>query len=619
MTGRGDRRRRGAARRPPREAAREAASPSPPPRAGRLWAFLGALAIVPLLWASRSPTLGVPVADDYLFLSTLARGRPDFFGPMGAAYYWRPLSRQLYYLLVGPWLIRAPWLGTLVAALLLLALYLALYRIARRGLSPPLAAAVAAFPLLSEPARVFLAWPSAAQHLLAAVFAAFAVERALAGRIVAASAAALLALLSNEAAFLVLPALPAAAWLRTRSRAELARATGAALAVAAIWVAGYTVARAHGAALPRGEAGSLWLPYLAVLVQATVSQMGYEGLAAGGAKVLLAGVGLLLAAGLALSIRRASRRRIARAAPALLGGLAWFVLGVAPLVFVLPDWNAWRATVAALGLGLALTGWLGLAEPALAALLVGVRLVTLLLGHGAPPAVTDSLPGTASSFSFARLVRLQRIVESTRRTLNAGAPSLPSGGIVRYWQLPRLAEVGFSGDNALRVWYRDTTLSLRFFREAAGIHEPLDALVEFEANQPWPAALIQPRALHDFQAAFAASQEGRLRTADSLMSEASRAQPGQARRFLGNLAENRAKLAWRLGAYERADSLNRVSYELQGETPAFWAMTAHQALRRQDMAAARSAVRRCLELDPSDEDGIVLARLLDLRPTTPGP
>ena len=72
------------------------------------------------------------MADDYILLSSLASGRSlDFFSPMGAAYYWRPVSRQLYFLLVGPWLLRAPWLAPLLAALLLLALYAVLYRLAR--------------------------------------------------------------------------------------------------------------------------------------------------------------------------------------------------------------------------------------------------------------------------------------------------------------------------------------------------------------------------------------------------------------------------------------------------------------------------------------------------------
>ncbi len=621
MTARSRRRQSGA----PARGARTAARPTPPAAPARRWpvpwALTGALAILPLWWASRSPTLGVPVADDYLFLSRLSSGASlDFFGPMGAAYYWRPVSRQLYYLLLGPGLLRAPWLGPAVASLLLLALYGLLYRLARRGFSPPLAAAIACFPLLAEPARILLAWPSAAQHLLAAVFAALAVERALAGSLVASSAAALLALLCNEAAVLVVPALPLVAWFRTRSRAALARWGAAALVVAIVWAAGYALARTHGAGFPAGSrAGSPGLRLWMVLAQAAVSQLGYEGLSRAGGSVLVRVAGVLVAAGVALSFRRAARRRIARAAPALLGGFVWFGLGVVPLVFVLPDWNAWRTTVASLGLAVGLTGWLGLAEPMLAGALVALRLVTLLLAYGAPAGVDEAPAGTASSFSLARIVRLQRIVESTRRVLATGAPSLSHDSIVRYWQMPLMAEVGFNGDHALHVWYRDTTLTMDFYRELAGMRERTDAVIEFESGRPWPAVLIHREAVRLYRAAYQASLESRWLAADSLLAEARRAQPDDSPRFFSNLAQNQAQFAWRLNEFERADSLNQVSYELRGESAPYWAMAARLALQRGDLASARRAVRRCLELDPANVDAAQVARALGSLPATPGP
>ena len=588
-------------------------SAGPPGRSRAIpWSLVGALAILPLLWASRSPTLGLPVADDYVFLSRLAFERPlDFFGPMGAAYYWRPVSRQLYYLLVGPWLLRAPWVATLLAVLLLLGLYAVLYRLARRGFSPPLSAAIACFPLLSEPARVLLAWPSASQHLLGALFAALAVERAVAGGLFLSGLAALLALLSNEAAFLVLPALPLIGWFRARSRREVMRWGAVAFIVGALWAAGYAVARTRGAGLPGGAEGAApWTSFVAVLVQALVSQLGYEGLTTILGPVLVPLSGVLVALGLAVSFRRASRRQIVRAAPALLGGLVWFVAGVVPLVFVLPDWNAWRTTVASLGLAFALTGWLGLAEPALAGMLVMFRLVVLLLAVPAPAVVENAVPGTASSFSLARIVRLQRIVESTRRALMAGAPTLPRGGIVRYWQMPLLAEVGFNGNRAPQVWYRDSTLTLRFYGGDAGMRERSDAVVEIEAKRPWPAVLIRPEAMRCYREAFRANTEGRTRAADSLLAAAWEAQPEDAPRFFSNLAQNRAQLAWKMNEYARADSLNRLSFQLSGESAPYWATAARLALLQGDLALARSAVRRCLALNPMDPTGRELAQRL---------
>jgi hypothetical protein len=526
-------------------------------RQGLLWGLAGALAILPLLWSSRSPVLGAPVADDYLFLAQLQRkAMPDLFGPMGAAWYWRPVSRQLYYLLLGPRLPDAPWLGALAAALLLLALYALLYRIARHRFAPAPAAALATFPLLAEPARVLLAWPSAAQHLLGAVFAALAVERALGSPrrarlgLVAGGAAALLALLSNEAAVVVLPALPLIAWFRTRSRTGPAGAGtpgrwgAVALAVAALWAAGYAVARTHGSALPAGNRmGASPLGLVAVIAQALISQLGYEGLAPALREPLLAFAAALVAAGLIMSLRAAARARIARAAPALLGGLAWFVAAVAPLALLLPDWNAWRTTVASLGLAVALGGWLALAWRPLVVALVALRLTTLLLAQPAPAVVATAPPPGASSFSFARITRLQRIVESTRRTLRAEVPRLPHHAVVRFGELPWLAEVGFNGANALHVWYRDTTLTWRGLGGYEGVRGRTDAFVEYEPDDPWPAVHIEAKAFQLYREAYAAALIGHLVSADSLLVAARRAQRHDAVKFFGLVDTARSIIA----------------------------------------------------------------------------
>jgi hypothetical protein len=570
----------------------------------------------------------MPVADDYLFLSRLASSQAvDLLGPMGAAHYWRPVSRQLYYLLVGPWLVHAPWVATLLAALLLLGLYALLYRLARRSFPPPLAAAIACFPLLSEPARVLLAWPSAAQHLLGACFAALAIERAVrapprsagtrgpgAGLLVS-CAAALLAMLCNEAAFVVLPALPLVAWLRFRSGRELLRWSAGTVVVVALWGAGYLAALGRGMALPEGAAMEApWAGYLTVAAQALASQLGYEGLPPPlrGPYFVLAG--LLVLAAIPLSFLASARRRIARAAPALLGGLAWFAAGVAPLVFLLPDWNAWRATVAAIGLAFALMGWLALAAPALGAALVAVRVAALLFATPGPATVVDSPPQTSSSFSLARLVRLQRAVESTRRALAPEISSLPRGAIVRYWQMPLLAEVGFNGHNALRAWAHDTTLTWESFGGAEGIHARTDALIEYERDASWPAVRIEPEALRLYRAAFDAVMAGHVRAGDSLLARARDTQGPEARRFHGVLAGNQAVLAWRLEDHARAESFNHEALELMGESATYWALAARLALHRGDRPAAEDAVRRCLTLAPSDPDGLRLARTLGMEP-----
>jgi hypothetical protein len=132
--------------------------------------------------------------------------------------------------------------------------------------------------------------------------------------------------------------------------------------------------------------------------------------------------------------------------------------------------------------------------------------------------------------------------------------------------MPLLAEVGFNRNRALQVWYRDSTLILRLFGEETGMRERSDAVVEIEAKQPWPAVLIHPEAMRCYREAFRANAEGRTRAADSLLAQARQAQPEDAPRFSSNLAQNRAQLAWKMNEYARAGSLNRLSYQLSGES-----------------------------------------------------
>src|SRR5437773_1805907 len=154
---------RGPASRSPPARARDART-QPTPAHGprfevgtRLLPWLGGLGIAALLWSCRGYRPGVPVADDYSFLARLEFQKPlDPFDSMGASYYWRPLSRQLYFSLVGPWLLAAPWVDALIHALLLGAIGVLVFRVTRRELAPSVAAAIAAGVVIAEPARVLL-------------------------------------------------------------------------------------------------------------------------------------------------------------------------------------------------------------------------------------------------------------------------------------------------------------------------------------------------------------------------------------------------------------------------------------------------------------------------------
>jgi len=584
----------------------------------REWPWLGSgvAALLALLWASRSATLGVPVADDYVFLWRRANDLPiDPFGPMGEPYfqrYWRPLSRQLYYALVGPAFEHAPWVATLVAALALFALFVVLYRFARRFLAPPEAAMLACFPLLAEPARVALLWPSAAQHLLGALFAALAIERMAAGSRVASAAAALAALLSSESGAIVLPALPLVAALRERSWRAGLRATPLAFGVGALWGAGYAIALTHGVTLGEGVGASpIASAYGRAVAQTWSAHMNVEDLAPRFAQPLTWLVAALLGAGVLAAFAPAARRRLADGAPVLAGSAAWFVLGVAPLALLQPDWCAWRSLVPALGLAFVLAGGLALVARPLAIALVALRLAALLLATPAPAIVEAQPAASTSSLSFARLARMQRTVESTRRALRAEAPTLPRGAIVRYWNVPRVSELGFAGERALQTWYADTSLAWGSFAGAEGLRTGADAVVEYERDAAWPAVVLAPHALALYAEGYEVSRTLGLAASESLLVAALAAQSAPAPAFRGALHGNLAWIAYANRAYARADSLNRSSLALVGESAGYWALAGFLALARGDQAAASEAVARSLTYDANDARALALARMIE--------
>lgn len=576
-----------------------------------LWPALLAVALAALLWSVRGAPLGTPVADDYAFLARLRFQRPlDIFDSMGAAYYWRPLSRQLYFSLVGPWLVAAPWGAALLNTLILAATAGLLYRGALRVATRPVACAVALAPLVAEGSRVLVDWPSAIQHVLAMFFTVLALERALARDRIGAPLAALAALLSHEASFPVLLVLPAAAGLAARSGREAVRFGALAGATAIVWAVGYRVAIQHGVALPPGAAaGPLAAGWPRIAGAGLRATLNLEDLGATFTEVFTAGYVLLAIATLALLIRPAARRDLRRSLPAAGLGLACFLIGVAPLTAVLPDWNAWRASLPALALAVSATVALAAAHPGLALGFATLRLFALLIAPLAPAKVQKQPPATRSHFSLPSLSRLQRIVDSTRVTLLARYPTLPSASVARYWAIPNISEVAFHGSDALRVWYRDSTAVWERFAGLTGIRKPPAVLVEYDCMRPPLVAVVDHDALALFIRAAQLQLAGRLDIADTLYLAASRAEPRKACPFQAALARNRAMIAISYGNLPLADSLNRVDLDLAGESPATWTVTAAIAFALGDTAAGRRALTHALRWDPNHQGAVELARV----------
>ena len=528
---------------------------------------------------------------------------------MGSPYYWRPLGRQLYFSLLGDVMVERPWIPAAIHAALFVALALVLYRIGRRRFAPPIAACLASFPLLGEPARFLLGWPSGVENLLALVSVALAVHETLAGRLLTAGLAALAGVLSHEAASLVLPLLPALAWWRTRRLPEALPWAGVVLAVGGVEAIGHAIARTHGMGMPSDAVTQVpWSTWPVIVSQALAAQLNLEDAGDRTRLVFGSGYAVLFAMGLVLALRRGARGRLRQAGPALVAGLVWFAAGLLPLLWVWPDWNGWRTTMPGLGLAVAVTGLLGLAWAPLAAAFVALRLAALLVAPAAPATVATVAPASVSQFSFPRLARLQRTVESTRRALRVGAPRLPRGATVRYWGLPQLTEFGFETALAARVWYGDSTLAWGALGGASGVRA--DAVIEFVRDQPWPARVVEPHAMRLLADALEARQSGRAATAESLMARAMEAQPGPGGPFRASVLQNRSRLAHDRGDRARADSLNRICLDINPDYADAWALEAILALERGDRATAIAAVRRCLALEPRHDEGLRIAEAL---------
>jgi hypothetical protein len=440
--------------------------------------------------------------------------------------------------------------------LALLALFFAFaYRAARHAFDPWGAVAIAAFPLLAEPTRELLSWPTAAQPLLAA-------------------------------------------------RGDKRRILVLTLAACGLYVVGRTIAFSHGAGLPpRAPLAEALLAFPLVFVKSLDAQIGIATLDVVPRRAIaLATLALVLAA-IALATRSGVRARLKERGALLLAGALWFVLGVFPLAFAAGLWTPRHTSLPSLGLGLALAGALACASPRLAAVLTGVRLVALLLAPTADARVAVQLEGRTAPMSYLHVVRLQRTADSARRHLVAEFPTLPHGTSVRYWSLPRETQIAFAGAKAVRTWYADTTLTWDFWeRFTPGAGRASGPILAFNVEVPDPAVLMKPDAVRVYQQGIDAWEAGQLETAQEAFAQAIRAQQPEVHNFTNETVRLMARIAFMRARFGEADSLNAVDLRMSGPTAASYGMEAMLAITAGASARAEAAARNALRLRPGDPD-----------------
>jgi hypothetical protein len=372
-----------------------------------------------------------------------------------------------------------------------------------------------------------------------------------------------------------------------------------AVGVAAVWLAGYAVARSHGVLLPPGTRAGFPILELPLLLGRSLSAaLNLEDLPGLPRELLTCGYLVLAGTSIFFFVRDRARRKpdARRLLPPI--AIGWFVLGVLPLAMLLPNWNSWRAWVPSLGLVVAFAAFVALVSPRLLAAFVGLRLLTLLLAPTAPGTVTKAPPETTSEMSFVRLVRLQRTVASTRRELLRARPTLLRGSRIAYWDMPPMARIGFDDSLAVRTWYRDSTLLWHNFGGEQGLGRQVDVMVQFVAGRASPASIVDPEAVSLYQKGIQTLMGGARGLGDMYLALAAEKQSSDPGPFTGSILMNRAIVAFLEDKNAAADSFNRRALELRGETADYWALEAMLAHARGDRDAAVAAVRRCLALDP---------------------
>jgi hypothetical protein len=601
---------RAAGEAPARASAPAPPAPAPPPWRDR-WAWASALAVIPVVLHSLGAPLGEPVADDFDFLHrALFSGTHSLFDGGGSAAFWRPLAHQVYFQAMAGVILSHPGVIAGFHAALLALASLLVYRALRRTWPGPWSAAVASFPLLSESTRGLIAWPSQIVDLGAWVFTAIAIHEAAARRLWTTLLALLAALLCKEVAVvaaLLIPWMPGAH--DRRERVRWAAATGA---LVAAWGLAYAAVRQHaGLHIPHQAEASAQVSATPLLgriwwaiehcARALFSLPTGETHAAWEWPVVIAAFALFAVA-LAMTLRRGRRDgALRRLLPAAGWGVAWFAIAAATMTPVFPIWAPYRCAYGAVGFGVAATALCGAAHPALLAALVALRLTAFSLSPSPRREIEKRAPDTGAFIDFERLTRLQRLMRETRGALAERYPTLPRGGRVGLYHLPRHADYAYEGARSLQVWYRDSTLSWVAYSELVRHHDiPLVTIAEFEPDRHPQIALVEPDAMRNLleaidavgRADWIAALAG-LHRADSLQRDPN------AVLFAAQLAGERGTVLAFLHQLEPAELEARRGCALWPENVYGHFALAFVAYQRRDLREAAVQVDSVLRFDPN--------------------
>jgi hypothetical protein len=423
------------------------------------------------------PDLSRPfLTDDYLFLEQVRAGPvwETLFSPDPLGNFFRPVSRQLYFSILGTLSREDPWPLRLVNVVCFLVAVVLLFRIASRLLGDRGGLIAAIFYGLHYAAGVPLLWVSGCQDLLATTLALLSVDTALTGRRRISSIAFALALLSKETAIATPVAVAALFWARDgKFRSGLQKSASlwiTAVLWAVVWVATIGL-RPAGPTLERTWAAS---PVAALLHLVQVT-LGLEARASGNPLGHWSGLALVAALGAAALIwlggadsQRANdprtsataRRRVAFA------GVVWAVAASAPIALVISIWSAYFYLFALCGAAITVGALLCTRRRVVSAVIVAV-LVMLSAQAGRLDEFSIQRDPWAwrSHLSQHYLRRAMSLSSEYLLALRSARPTLPHRSTVFFANVP--VSAGWqAGNGALLRWaYRDSSLHSYFLGE----------------------------------------------------------------------------------------------------------------------------------------------------------
>ncbi|HEY6196110.1 MAG TPA: hypothetical protein VI504_13810 [Candidatus Eisenbacteria bacterium] len=427
------------------------------------------------------------INDDYLFLEEARRHGlvAALAHPGGLGNYFRPLSRELWFSLLGlltggdALLFHVAQFALFVSALVLLADLLSVFAPARgRGVAPAVLAGVLWYAVLPFQ-RVNLAWVSCAQDLLALVGVLGAVALYRRGRFVPALLAYAAAALAKESALPLPAALFFWSWRIEGLAPRRAFARVLPLGVALVpWAVGEWALRAHSASAARlAFDGSALAATFAHLVQSLAGIEHAGGWLQSWADARPSVVAFALVAAVAVWLPDRATGAPAEGAPAVtpalmparratgfgLGWLACFALPVWPVAY---GWSGYYFTLAAVGGAVLVTlaatriarwTWIALA---------GALLWWHAAGVSAPAFGIAENPWTwTSHFTPFYLDRAAALSGEMRGSLQRLLPRVPTGTRFFFATLPPWAGFQMGNGPNIRQLYKDDSLESYFYSQ----------------------------------------------------------------------------------------------------------------------------------------------------------